>query len=64
MTAPNRQPFVSTDPTHSFRDGLTGDTQGRIWVALWGRSAVHRYSASRALEDVIEVATEGDGLHL
>ena len=52
----NRRPFVSIDPTLGSPDGLTVDTQGGIWIALWGGSAVHHYSSSGALEDVIEVS--------
>lgn len=51
----NRRPFVRIDPSTGSPDGLTVDAQGGIWVALWEGSAVHHYSASGTLEDVIEV---------
>jgi sugar lactone lactonase YvrE len=31
------------------------DEEGGVWVALWGGSAVHHYTAAGALADVIEV---------
>ncbi len=37
-------------------DGMTIDAEGQLWVAQWGGSAVHCYSASGELLEVVEVA--------
>lgn len=52
----NRRPFVHIDSEQGSPDGLTLDAQGGVWVALWGGSAVHHYSASGELDEVVEVA--------
>ncbi len=36
-------------------DGLTVDADGRIWVALWGGSAVHCYTPDGSLVEVLDV---------
>lgn len=36
-------------------DGMAMDTEGGLWVALWGGSAVHRYAADGSLTAVVEV---------
>lgn len=48
----NRRRFV---PVPGFPDGLCVDAEGGVWVALYGGSAVHRYSAAGTLEEVIEL---------
>lgn len=49
----NRRPFASVEGGHP--DGLCVDVEGGVWVALYGGSAVHRYSADGALSAVIEL---------
>jgi sugar lactone lactonase YvrE len=36
-------------------DGLAVDDEGGVWVALWGGSAVRRYSPDGTLDEVIDV---------
>ena len=36
-------------------DGLTVDSEGGVWVALYGGSAVHRYDPSGELTEVVEI---------
>ncbi|HEX8488705.1 MAG TPA: SMP-30/gluconolactonase/LRE family protein [Propionibacteriaceae bacterium] len=38
-------------------DGLTVDSDGGVWVALYGGSAVRRYSPDGKLDEVVEVPT-------
>lgn len=49
----NRRPLVSIPVAAGAPDGLTVDSEGAIWVALWGGSAVHRYLPSGSLDLVI-----------
>lgn len=41
--------FITIDPATGFPDGVTIDSEGCLWVALWGGWAVRRYSASGEL---------------
>lgn len=50
----NRRPFVRFDPP-GVPDGLTVDSEGGVWVAVFDGGAVRRYSAAGTLEEVIEV---------
>lgn len=47
-----RRRFVAVG---GFPDGLCVDEQGGVWVALYGGSAVHRYTAGGVLDEVIEL---------
>jgi sugar lactone lactonase YvrE len=49
----DRRPFVSVK--RGAPDGLTVDTEGGVWVALWGGGAVHRYAPDGSLSHVVEV---------
>jgi sugar lactone lactonase YvrE len=51
-----RRPFVRL-PDDGNPDGLTVDAEGGIWVALYGRGAVHRYTPAGVLDVVLEVPT-------
>ena len=48
--------FVEIPAETGFPDGLTVDSQGGVWVALYGGSAVHRYTPDGRLDAVVEVA--------
>jgi sugar lactone lactonase YvrE len=50
-----RQPFVTVPADAGRPDGLTVDSNGDVWVALWGGHAVHRYTSDGSLKDVIAV---------
>ncbi len=39
-TISNRRTAVTVDPSLGHPDGMTIDTQGRLWVGLWGGSSV------------------------
>ena len=49
-----RRTFV-TLPDDGRPDGLTGDAEGGVWVAVSNGSAVHRYLPDGALDEVVEV---------
>jgi len=51
----NRRPFVEIPPSAGSPDGMTVDSAGNIWLALWGGSAVRCYSPQGLLERVVEV---------
>lgn len=44
---------VEIDSDEGTPDGLCVDDEGGIWVALWGGSAVHRYTADGELTNVV-----------
>jgi sugar lactone lactonase YvrE len=50
-----RHVFVEIPAEQGGPDGLTVDVEGGVWVALFGGSAVHRYTAEGALDEVVEV---------
>jgi sugar lactone lactonase YvrE len=54
----NRRPFARVPPDAGLPDGLTVDTDGGIWVAVWGGWAVRRYSPAGELVGVIRLPTQ------
>jgi sugar lactone lactonase YvrE len=48
--------FVDIPSDEGFPDGLTVDSDGGVWVALYAGGAVRRYAPNGALDEVIEVA--------
>src|SRR4051812_13090769 len=51
-----RRPFVRL-PDEGNPDGLTVDAEGGVWVALFGKGVVHRYTPAGVLDVVVEVPT-------
>jgi sugar lactone lactonase YvrE len=49
----NRRPLVGLRDGVGNPDGLTVDAEGGIWVALYGGSAVHRYTPDGRLDEVV-----------
>jgi sugar lactone lactonase YvrE len=66
----NRRPFVEIDPADGLPDGMALDSEGDVWVCLFGGGALHRYSPAGALDEVVALpvtnptcpAFGGDGL--
>jgi sugar lactone lactonase YvrE len=52
-----RRPVVTIDPDVGSPDGMTIDSQGNLWVALWDGAAVHAYSPHGQLREVVELPT-------
>ncbi|MGH8871294.1 MAG: SMP-30/gluconolactonase/LRE family protein [Acidimicrobiia bacterium] len=50
-----RRVFVETGDGPGRPDGLTVDREGGVWVALFGGSAVNRYTPEGELDEVVEV---------
>jgi len=48
--------FAEIPAESGFPDGLTVDSEGGVWVALYGGSAVRRYTPDGRLDAVVEVA--------
>jgi sugar lactone lactonase YvrE len=46
----NRRAFARIDPSDGLPDGMTVDSEGGIWVCLFGGGAVRRYAEDGALE--------------
>jgi sugar lactone lactonase YvrE len=54
-TIANRRPFISTPHDEGMPDGLTVDSKGYIWSALWGGWKIIRYDPSGKVERVIQL---------
>jgi sugar lactone lactonase YvrE len=50
-----REPFVRIAESDGTPDGLTVDAEGGVWVALWGGSAVHRYTPEGQLDQTVSL---------
>jgi sugar lactone lactonase YvrE len=50
-----RRSVIPIDGGLGSPDGLTVDAEGGVWVALWGGSAVHRYSPEGVLDERLEL---------
>ena len=50
-----RRTFARIASDDGAPDGLTVDAEGGVWVALYGGSAVHRYTPGGALDAVVEL---------
>lgn len=51
----NRRTAVDLEPGAGLPDGMAIDAEGFLWVALWGGSAVRRYSPAGRLDAVVEI---------
>lgn len=53
--ASNRRPWVEIPPEDGTPDGITIDSEGCLWVALWGGGRVRRYSPAAQIIGEIEL---------
>ena len=53
-----RRPFAVIERGAGIPDGLAVDDEGGIWVALWGRAAIRRYSPDGEVERVLDVPAD------
>jgi sugar lactone lactonase YvrE len=51
----NPRPFATIPQEWGVPDGLTPDSEGGVWVAMWGGGAVRRLDAAGELTDTIEI---------
>ncbi|GGV12464.1 SMP-30/gluconolactonase/LRE family protein [Streptomyces spectabilis] len=51
----DRREFVSIEVGAGFPDGLTVDTGGCVWVALWDGAQIRRYTPDGTLDRVVEL---------
>ncbi len=56
-TLTDRRPFVVFEPDAGLPDGLTVDTEGGVWIALYGGASVRRYLPDGHLDTIVEVPT-------
>ncbi len=53
----DRRVVTRIEPRAGAPDGVTVDSEGGIWVALWDGAAVHRYTPGGVLDAVIDLPT-------
>jgi len=53
-TLSGRRRFIDIPPEAGLPDGMTLDDEGGLWIALFGGSAVHRYTPDGTLDAVVE----------
>jgi sugar lactone lactonase YvrE len=51
----NRRRLITVPSEAGHPDGMTVDSEGYLWVALWGGGAVHRYAPDGILERTLQV---------
>ena len=51
----DREVFVQVSLSQGSPDGMTVDSEGRLWVAMWGGSAIHCYALDGSLTEIIRV---------
>jgi sugar lactone lactonase YvrE len=51
----DRRTFVTVEPGAGMPDGMALDSDGGVWIALWGGGAVHRYEPGGRLSERIEL---------
>jgi sugar lactone lactonase YvrE len=54
----NRRPFVHISPQEGIPDGLTVDSEGYVWSALWGGWKVVRYDPAGKVEREIRTPVQ------
>lgn len=54
-TVGQRREFVRIDDEGVEPDGLAVDAEGAVWVALWGGSAVRRYTAAGTIDREVSI---------
>lgn len=50
-----RRPLIEMPEGIGSPDGLTVDSEGSIWVAMYGGSSVRRYQADGILDGIVEL---------
>jgi sugar lactone lactonase YvrE len=52
----NRRTFATVDPEDGAPDGLCVDSEGYLWVAIWGAGQIRRFAPDGTQAGVVEVA--------